>query len=114
MNQDALEAYLTKVKNSILWKLIKEGKVHFHLTGWTSNIGRKHADPAKPEAFNNDALAVQRVSFVRLKVMKNKFAMMVRDEDTLAPGIPTTPNANPQVDQVVIISLDEAEVIAAL
>jgi hypothetical protein len=114
MNQDALEAYLTKVKNSILWKLIKEGKVHFHLTGWASNIGRKHANPAKPNSFNNDDLAFDRVSFVRLKVMKNKFAMMVRDEDTWAPGIPATPNANPQVDQVVIISLDEAEVIAAL
>jgi hypothetical protein len=51
---------------------------------------------------------------MHFKVMKNKFAMMVREEDTLAPGIPATPNANPQVDQVVIISLDEAKVIAAL
>ena len=94
-NQDALEAYLTKVKNSILWKLIKEGKVHLHFTGWASNIGRKHPDPVNPHSFNNDDLALNRVSFVRLNVMKNKFAMMVRDEDTLAPGIPTTPNANP-------------------
>ena len=46
--------------------------------------------------------------------MKNKFAMMVRHEDTEAPGIPAAPHSNPQVDQVVIITLDEAEVLAAL
>jgi hypothetical protein len=78
------------------------------------NIGRKHANPTKPNSFNNDDLAFDRLNFVRIKVMKNKFAMSVRDEDAKAPGVPLTPNSNPQIDQVVIITLDEAEVMAAL
>jgi hypothetical protein len=67
-----------------------------------------------PTLFNNDDLAFDRLNFVRIKVMKNKFAMSVRDEDAKAPGVPLTPNSNPQIDQVVIITLDEAEVMAAL
>src|SRR5260370_36557433 len=114
MDQDALEAHLRRVETSLLGGLIKKGKVHFHLSGWASNIGRKHANPTKPNSFNNDDLAFDRLNFVRIKVMKNKFAMTVRDEDANAPGVPLTPNSNPQLDQVVIITLDEAEVMAAL